>query len=169
LLRRRLDEVTRAPDDAEQIRLVATLAGEHPHSIQLSAEAVLADRKTWAFNCHTYTFGLRGSEEVLRLVTRTIFPNGAYVTSLIDGMLTETEDAEEGDFVVYFQDASVTHSGLWSHGRLRSKWGTGHVWEHALHEVPLRYGDEVRFFGAQPAERCIAAFVAFARAAGRSG
>ena len=37
------------------------------------------------------------------------------------------------------------------------------LWEHALHEVPLRYGDEVGFFRAVPPEQCIAAFVTFAR------
>lgn len=157
-------------DDAQQLRLVAALADEYPHSIQIVAEAVLGDRETWAFNCHTYTFGLRGSQEVLRFVTPTIFPNAAYVVSLIDNLLTETEDPVPGDFAVYFNRGAVAHSGIWSRGRLRSKWGTGHVWEHALHEVPFSYGCEVRSFRAVTADRSIAAFVTFARAArGRLG
>ena len=51
-----------------------------------------------------------------------------------------------GDFVIYFNGVTVRHSGIWMGGRVQSKWGTGHLWEHALHEVPLRYGDEVGFF-----------------------
>jgi hypothetical protein len=100
---------------------------------------------------------------VLRHTRRTIFPNAAYVTSLIATVLIETDNPADGDFVVYFQDGMVKHSGIWAGGRVQSKWGTGHLWEHALHEVPLRYGDHVRFFRAVPTEQCVAAFVTFAQ------
>lgn len=157
MLRQRIDEATEGVPDLDQLGLIAALAREYLHSIQLVVQAVLERRETWAFNCHAYTFGLRD------YVTRTAFPTAAYVTSLMRDVLIETEEPEDGDFVVYFKKGSVAHSGVWSCGRVRSKWGTGHVWEHALHEVPLRYGDEVRFFRAVPAERCIEAFAIFAR------
>src|SRR6266404_4645315 len=75
----------------------------------------------------------------------------------------KTDGPANGEFVIYFNGVTVRHSGIWMGGRVQSKWGTGHLWEHALHEVPLRYGDEVGFFCAVPAERCIAAVVVFAR------
>ena len=162
-LRRCLDNVTQGVPDAAQIPLVAGLADEHPHSIRLPVAADRERRETWAFKCHTYTFGLRDSEDVLRHVTRTVFPNAAYVEWLLAHVLVETDGPANGEFVIYFNGVTVRHSGIWMGGRVQSKWGTGHLWEHALHEVPLRYGDEVGFFCAVPAERCIAAFVVFAR------
>lgn len=164
-LRRRLDKITEGIPDAEQLLLLADLADEHPHSIRLLIAADRDRRETWAFTCHTYTFGLRDSQDVLRHVTRKVFPNAAYVEWLLAHVLVETDGPADRDFVIYFNNVTVQHSGIWMGGRVQSKWGTGHLWEHALHEVPLRYGDEVGFFRAVPAERCVAAFVAFARAA----
>ena len=163
-LRRRLDDVMQGVPDAAQLPLVAGLADEHPHSIRLLVAADRECRETWAFNCHAYTFGLRDSDDVLRNVTRKTFPNAAYVEWLLAHVLIETDEPADGDFVIYFTGVTGQHSGIWTGARVRSKWGTGHLWEHALHEVPLRYGDEVGFFSAVPAERCIAAFVAFAQA-----
>src|SRR5437016_14092081 len=110
------------------------------HSVRLLLAADRERRETWAFNCHTVSFGLRDSEDVLRHVTRTVFPNAAYVEWLLAHVLVETDGPANGEFVIYFNGVTVRHSGIWMGGRVQSKWGTGHLWEHALHEVPLRYG-----------------------------
>ncbi len=162
-LRRRLDGVTHGVPDAAQLPLIARLADEYPHSIRLVLAADEGRRETWAFNCHTFTFGLRDSEDVLRHVTRKVFPNAAYVERLLAHVLIDTDEPVDADFVIYFDGDTIQHSGIWVGGRVHSKWGTGHLWEHALHEVPFRYGAEVRFFHSVPPEQCIAEFVAFAR------
>lgn len=162
-LRRRLDEVTDGVPDAAQLPLIAGLADEFAHSIRLLLAADRGRRETWAFNCHTFTFRLRDSEDVLRHVTRKVFPNAAYVERLLAHVLIDTDEPVDSDFVIYFDGITVQHSGIWMGGRVQSKWGTGHQWEHALHEVPLRYGDEVAFFHSVLPERCVAEFVAFAR------
>ena len=57
----------------------------------------------------------------------------------------------------------VQHTGRWHGGRIRSKWGQDHTWDHALHEVPLSYGDVVRLFRALPGAEAVAVYVGFAR------
>jgi hypothetical protein len=42
----------------------------------------------------------------------------------------------------------VTHIGIVNgSGRARSKWGIGQLYEHALMEVPIQYGDDVESIG----------------------
>src|SRR5437899_11042551 len=76
-LRRRLDNVTEGVPDAAQLRLVAGLADEHPHSMRLLLAADRERRETWAVNCHTYTFRLRVSEDLPRHVTGQVVPTAA--------------------------------------------------------------------------------------------
>jgi hypothetical protein len=89
--------------------------------------------------------------------------SAAYVERLLAHILIDTDEPADADFVIYFDGDTIQYSGIWMGGRVLSKWGTGHLWEHALHEVSLRYGAELRFFHSVPPERCIAEFVAFAR------
>lgn len=39
-------------------------------------------------------------------------------------------------------------TGKFNGGKVISKWGTGFLCEHAVAEVPSKYGDDVRFFRA---------------------
>ncbi len=47
-------------------------------------------------------------------------------------------------------------------GRLISKWGTGHLYEHEVLEVPLSYGKNVRFFKRLSFEEAFKNFARFA-------
>jgi len=154
-------------DEAEkQIRLVADLSVRYPHSIQLLGKAIPGQPDTFRFNCHECTFDLRASEEVRRIAMgySEIFPNRDYVAWLIDNVLREVSESEAqgGDFVVYFSNDDVTHSGLWRDGKVHSKWGLSHLWEHAIDEVPASYGDRVRFFRNIKRDQCVAGFVTYA-------
>ena len=63
----------------------------------------------------------------------------------------EVEQPQVGDLAIYLVeiggDREQTHIGrIKSPGRVLSKWGYGHVYEHTLDEVPVEYGEHVRFF-----------------------
>lgn len=47
--------------------------------------------------------------------------------------------------VVYFNGSEVTHFGLIDGEKIKSKWGSGLIWEHMLFEVPVTYGNTVKF------------------------
>ena len=96
---------------------------------------------------------------------KTIFPSGDYVSWLIENILTEVSESEaqDGDFVVYFFKDQVKHSGLWRVGKVHSKWGLCHLWEHAIHEVPAEHGDKVRLFRKITRDQCVTGFVSYVR------
>ncbi len=55
--------------------------------------------------------------------------------------------AADLDLVFYFNTGRFRHAGvLLASGRIVSKWGTGHLFEHELFEIPMQYGEEARFF-----------------------
>ncbi|MBI2172644.1 MAG: hypothetical protein HYT73_00335 [Candidatus Aenigmarchaeota archaeon] len=59
----------------------------------------------------------------------------------------EAAEPEEGDVVIYVNMATGQNVGIYvGDGRVRLKWGFGHVYEHDLGSVPSIYGNEVRFF-----------------------
>jgi len=83
-----------------------------------------------------------------------IFANPRFAHWLIDhNHLAEVpeDEATEGDLVFYFADSGLKHAGLLrDDGRVTSKWGIGHLYEHELFEVPESYGTYVRFFKPVP-------------------
>lgn len=70
---------------------------------------------------------------------------------------------QQNDFVIYYADKRPSHSGIWKDGIIESHWGNVHVWEHAIHEVPFRYGHEVKFFKGVKVTKCLNAFIEYAR------
>ena len=69
---------------------------------------------------------------------------------------------------IYFDDASVfTHIGITiGHERVRSKWGSLGLFEHDLFDVPLNYGNTVRFFKPIAFDVAIELFYNFAQLQG---
>jgi hypothetical protein len=99
------------------------------------------------------------------LAIRETGPAGAFVAYLVDRHLSEIshEETQNGDIVVYSCAAEIAHPGKFNGGKVISKWGTGFLWEHAVAEVPSRYGDDVRFFHAPQWPLAEQAFVAYAK------
>jgi hypothetical protein len=174
-LRERLQAITDScsgqNDLQKQVGLIVALYASHPHSISPIGEAQPGKPETYRFNCHEYAFDLRGSSEIKKIAVQyhSIFPGRDYVAWLIENVLTEVtiSEARDGDFVVYFSNDQIMHTGVWTSSKVRSKWGLAHLWEHGLYEVPASYGNTVRFFRKLAREQCIAAFVQYAE--GRLG
>jgi len=128
-----------------QITLIADLSKILPHSIKLEKEARLDNDQTWRYNCYTYAFCLSDSTEFV---------------DIIEQHLTEIEQNEiqDGDYIIYFHNGKPQHAGRIRNNKVVSKWGMYHLWEHDIWEIPVEYGDTVRFFNQIPLEECVSAF-----------
>ena len=169
------DELQRITDEytdwivGRQIDLIQDLAKQFPHSIRATCCADQTKLDTFVFNCHAFTFRIHTSSEFRELRTderrkeQAWGPEGAFVASLISSCLRDAEiskdEASDGDFVVYFEDGCVKHSGVIAGNLVESKWGTAHTWKHGLWEVPSKYGCEVRYYRKVPSVELLAKFL----------
>ena len=169
-LRARLNEITDryiAEEIGRQIELVAELAKLYPHSVRIIGEAVPGEPETFQFTCFQHAFDLVGSRqvaEVARIYVK-VYPNSEFVQYLIDYHLNEVGRSaiEDGDLIVYAQDAQIKHVGKIIGNRVLSKWGLGHLWSHGTFEVPAKYGSLIRYFRRIPRQTCIQAFAVYAK------
>jgi hypothetical protein len=167
VLRSELDRITdRFVGDAvgQQITAVKVLQG---HNIRLESEAVPDNPKTFRFTCFQFALGLTDPPELIvqiATIYSDVFPNSEFVNYLVVNYLTEIalEEIQEGDIVIYYTGGTPTHAGLIKNGLVVSKWGTAHLWQHNLFEVPQRYGNEVRFFRPITEEDSQLAFLRYA-------
>ena len=144
-------------------QLIADLAREIPHSIQLAPTA--PGLPIASYNCFEFALGLAGRREV-RLISRYLpstFCNGDFVQTLVDSTLNTTASPSTGDLVLYRNNAEITHAGLVSGSRVISKWGTGHLWLHGLLEVPRSYGDGTSFYVDPSTNDILTSFIEYAR------
>lgn len=171
-LRTKLEEMTKRFTGlviTHQVQVVENIKQEYPHRIAVRSMADPRSLRTWRFNCHAFTFGLWQQEAFWHLQTSCpdCWPDGAFVTNyLLPGMCQISEtDIRAGNLVLYFDSERLTHSGVVYDDLIRSKWGDGHVWEHALFEVPKSYGERAEYYTAPPNNLALDAYVKFAGAA----
>jgi hypothetical protein len=95
-----------------------------------------------------YAFDLVEDEEYKSIVLASsgpVYASTGFVQRLIDhDTLEQLDQPLAGALVVYRFSGAVTHIGrMISCDRIESKWGIGHLYRHALLEVPSQYGDEL--------------------------
>jgi hypothetical protein len=98
-------------------------------------------------NCVMYALDFR-MEEPLTLLGR-FYANTDYLRRLIDqGRLVEAVEVPADKLLaVYWDGDSVKHVGVaGADGRIASKWGIGFLYKHSAWEVPLSYGNSIRYF-----------------------
>jgi hypothetical protein len=130
---------------------IAALARDFPHKI-IPQPAT----HTPGFNCFAYAFGLwdqlgyrriAAAEHVAgenRFFASSAFARGLFHTDALDRVCRR--DCRAGDIVLYGAEAQPLHAARLIEGQqVQSKWGRGHLYAHALWEVPARYGHTVRF------------------------
>lgn len=170
MLRKRLEEMTRVDDVLRHPALLAALTRECPNTIAL----LHSPHPIRRYTCLMYVFGFPEKKDYVAIATYgegKIFAASAFAHWLLDkGVLIEVSqgDTREGDIAFYFNDEGrFKHTGLIaSNGRVVSKWGTGHLYEHGLFEVPESYGSIVRFFREVSYEEAFDAFLQFAEESG---
>lgn len=154
MLRKKLQEISEVEDVSRHSALLAALTRECPNTIAVLDSPRTIRRYTWLM--HVFDFAER--DEYAAIANRDggrIFAASAFAHWLLDsGLLEEVNqaDIQPGHIILYFSvDGRFKHASLIAgDGRVFSKWGIGHLYEHGLLEVPDSYGNQVRFFKALP-------------------
>jgi hypothetical protein len=168
-----LDRLTTPPRGAGldwldvQIREVAALNERIQHGIKLETRWTESMGNTT--NCYMHAFNLP-HEAIAKYRCDIIQPDRKFVSDLIITVLEERIGnqiiAIEGDIVIYCDEKSnPKHAGRMIGKKVRSKWGDGctHIWIHGLWEVPIRYGNTVRYFRPLSQERAVSAYIDWAQ------
>jgi hypothetical protein len=169
-LRKNLEAMTQVDDVSRHPALLSALTRECPNTITLLNSVHPIKRYT----CLMHVFDFAEKPDYAAIATSglgRIFAAGEFAHWLLDnGHLIELTQGEvrKDDIAFYFSDAGrFKHAGLMlANGRVVSKWGIGHRYEHALFEVPESYGSKVRFFRGLSYEEAFERFVQFAEVKG---
>ena len=168
-LRRSLQEITHTHIGSrahEQIALIDALSHDHPHSISLAQEAISGKPETGIFNCIQYALDLvEPPDQIFRIACcqKDVGVGPKFVAWLVSNSIlrpTDMDHADDRDLVLYFEGPIVKHAAKISGDRLISKWGSFHLWNHGLWEVPEAYGNEIRYFRAISRDAVSSAFFA---------
>jgi len=151
----------------QQVDSITELGLRLPHSITLVSKAIPGDAATYSYTCFQHAFELTAPPKLIvdiATLWRHVYPNSKFVAYLIEHHLEEVSagDVRDQGVVVYFNGGVARHAGRVQGDSIVSKWGTAHLWRHALYEVPSAYGDKVRFFRPLCREDSQEAFVRFA-------
>ena len=166
-LREALDQVAAIEPNQvpRQPTLVATLRSRCPHGIEIADDPEVANIPLDQFTCFVHALGLAESrvvERIARALDRG-YISSDFVAFLVGHLFesVSTEEARDGDIVLYWNDKTITHTGKVRSERVISKWGTGYLWQHDVFEVPMRYGSRVTFY--RPLDRPVVeqAFVTY--------
>jgi hypothetical protein len=129
--------------------LLEQLTAAYPNSIRVLPSTYPINRYT----CLMHVLDFTEKPNYIAIATYpgiNVFAGPEFAHWLVDkGYLTEVSEAQAaaGDLVMYFNEGNFKHIGiLQEDARVVSKWGEGHLYEHALWEVPESYGESVRFF-----------------------
>jgi hypothetical protein len=159
-LRTELNQIALQPVERHEA-LVEELHQRCPHSITVVERA-------GSYTCFQHAFSLVEPPAVVRtigIVHTDVFPSPDFVEYLVKNVLVAVHRDESGigDLVLYRDGLEARHAGV-LHGRgIRSKWGIGHLWDHALFEVPATYGTTIEYFRSISQATAVTAFLRYAR------
>jgi hypothetical protein len=132
--------------------LIEQLRSDSAHRITLEKPAVPGRPETFNFTCYQFALDIKDSAEIRSIAHKSghcdAKVGNRFAYWLVREKLIERphENVSDGDLIVYLDDRRAKHAGVVRGDRIVSKWGTSHMWQHAIHEVPGSFGDEVRFF-----------------------
>ena len=146
--RQRLDDIIKTQDISVHIEMIETLREKYNHSIMLK-HAILPGQSE--FRCYEYAFDLVDWQEHELAKVLEGFAQGHrdFIWFLICAQILKTIDrcsVTSGDVAIYFSESDLLHAGKYDSGKIVTKWGKGHVWEHGLWEVPTSYGARVKWY-----------------------
>lgn len=110
------------------------------------------------YNCFAYALGVYARPDYQRLADehakRTKPPiDPVLMRGLVEtGVLTEhAGELRVGDILVYEAEGAFVHAAklVEEDGLCRSKWGSGHLYQHGLWELPTSYGRRFRTVHSQ--------------------
>jgi hypothetical protein len=135
----------------DQVTTVMQLSRSLGLSISLARLAQRRDPSSHDYNCFMWAFGLWDKKGLTDRVPdrHHVYPRSDFAVYLVDHYLEEIYEKETrmGDIVIYFKDGDPVHAGIWDSGLVISKWGLySHLWKHGVCELPIEYGEEIRFY-----------------------
>jgi hypothetical protein len=166
-LRRQLGLITENGRPESHRALIEALRVQSQHTIEM----LTTTQTKYGFNCVMYALGLIDHEEYVDFAMacpESVHASPDFIRFLIENRhVSRQPEPSKHDLIVYLNAGQVRHIGrLHSKQRVRSKWGIGHLYEHGVFEVPLRYGDEVLFFRPISTSNVLDHFMAYASAKG---
>jgi hypothetical protein len=170
-LRDRLQAMTEVEDVSQHAAILATIGRACPNTVQIVASQHPEGRYTCMMHVMEFVGSLK-YEAIASKGFNVVFAGRQFAHWLLEEyiLIEKPEiDVKEQIIVLYFANGRFMHAGLsFNRHRVISKWGTGHLYEHALWEVPQSYGDTVRFFKKPTCEEALNCFIRFARERGMS-
>lgn len=161
-LRNRLQEVTLLDISVHEAKIEA-LKQECPHSIRL-IERANPERPR---NCYEFALDVDRTiaHEVGFFDMPDMYVGPKFFMDVMLPCLTEIDESrvKDGDLAIYFKGDTPQHAGIVRSGRIISKWGIGHVYEHQIWEVPSRCGDHIRFYSRISPEVATDKFLEYVR------
>jgi len=167
MLRELLQQITHDEVVATHAPRIEEARTQFGHTIAVLS----ADQEYLAYNCVMHALGIEFDPVYLGLrahCPENVHASTDFLQFLCDeGDLVELEDCVPGCLVVYSHEGQFRHIGrAVEDGRVRSKWGIGHLYEHELLEVPGSYGTDIRFLEPIDRETVLSAFYEYAQTNG---
>lgn len=166
-LRIRLFEITDNGIPGTHSKLIQQLRSEIPHAVQMQESPTAIERYT----CVMHAFDLVENSKYIDIVDAApayVFASLDFLQGLIvHEQLRPRDYSEKGALIVYCENNCAKHIGtMVASDRVESKWGTGHLYEHDIWEVPAQYGTEIRYFEPIDSENALDAFIGYAKGHG---
>ena len=170
-LREELQELAKL-DAVKQLAQLELLREIYGHSVTslTGAESGLQ------YNCVMYAMNVHEHGELYQLLVHLTYGTDKNLGVVMDTnflqMLIDDGDLHKvtttsNCLAVYSTSEKITHIGVvLSSGRVISKWGTAHLYEHEVLECPLSYGDDVDFYNSIDPEVCVDRFFDYAESKG---
>ena len=105
------------------------------------------------FNCFSYALDAVDSKVINGILKEDAFRPKRYgvvfgtdfILQLIRKGILKLDPG--GEIIIYLSNDKAVHGGKIKDNRVTSKWGTDCLWEHAIWEVPIMYGNTYSIFG----------------------
>ena len=128
---------------------IKSLFSKYPHSISLQSNPNIIDTTS---DCFTYAFSNLIPQKIFDKIKRFVTDDSNVdIEDYFQKLLTSDfcsvhERKKDGDkIIIYFDNDKVKHFGRIKEDKIISKWGEGLIWKHAVFEVPLSYGNIVKY------------------------
>lgn len=114
------------------------------------------------YNCFAYALNIASLPRYQKLVKeydKSALADSSFVSHVLSRNWLEEiteQDALPGSIILYYKDGVLKHGGKISNIRMvHSKWGPNELFEHGFWEVPASYGDKIKFYRPENAEKII--------------
>ena len=145
--RKKLEQATQGIP-CKHPQCINSLSNDYSHSIVKQGNPNDMDTTT---DCFIYVFKQKIPNSLMEIIHK-ISENSQEnlkncIQELLESGFIELHDIKSTDdtVIVYFDNSIVKHFGKIVNGEIISKWGKGLIWKHPVFEVPISYGNIVKY------------------------